>query len=78
MMRQKFMVRVRNGARLRTTVCPLLMLLAYGPIGLAEEGSRTPQEFMVPMRDGAHLHTCVGLPEGEGPFPVVLYSTRDV
>ena len=31
--------------------------------------------YMVPMRDGVRLSTDVYLPEGEGPFPVILYRT---
>ncbi len=34
-----------------------------------------PMTFMVPMRDGVHLATDVYLPEGDGPFPVILYRT---
>ena len=33
------------------------------------------QETMFPMRDGLGLHTCLALPEGEGPFSVVLFRT---
>jgi predicted acyl esterase len=33
------------------------------------------QEFMVPMRDGVKLATNVYLPDGPGPFPVVLSRT---
>lgn len=33
------------------------------------------QPFMVPMRDGVKLATDVHLPEGEGPWPVVLTRT---
>ena len=34
-----------------------------------------PTEVMVPMRDGIKLSTIVYLPEGPGPFPVVLIRT---
>ena len=33
------------------------------------------EEFMVPMRDGVKLATSVFLPEGEGPWPVVITRT---
>lgn len=34
-----------------------------------------PQTFMVPMSDGVKLATDVYLPEGKGPFPVILTRT---
>jgi uncharacterized protein len=34
-----------------------------------------PTEEMVAMRDGVHLSTSIYLPEGKGPFPVVLIRT---
>ncbi len=77
-MQQQFMVRERDAAQLHAGLCLMSVLFLYHPIGRAEEGRTTAQEFMVPMRDGAQLHTCVGFPEGEGPFPVVLFRTRNV
>ena len=41
------------------------------PDGPTAEGT----EFMVPMRDGVKLATDVYLPEGEGPWPVILSRT---
>ena len=42
----------------------------------------TPQEIMIPMRDGVHLQSFVHLPEGEGPFPSLMvrcmYGTNTV
>ncbi len=37
--------------------------------------SGRPLTFMVPMRDGVYLATDVYLPDGPGPFPVILYRT---
>src|SRR6185436_9443223 len=34
-----------------------------------------PREEMVPMRDGVKLSTIIYLPEGAGPWPVVLVRT---
>jgi len=44
---------------------------AYSSIGWAAP----PQTVMVPMRDGVKLATSVFLPEGQGPWPVVLVRT---
>lgn len=51
----------------------LLMLLLLPVFSLAQEVNR--QEVMVPMRDGVRLATNLYLPEGEGPWPVVLTRT---
>ena len=48
-------------------VC-VLLVLAFLPFATAET-------VMLPMRDGTKLHTDVYLPEGDGPFPVMLYRT---
>lgn len=37
--------------------------------------SRLLEDVLVPMRDGIHLATDIYLPEGEGPFPVLLERT---
>lgn len=47
-----------------------LVMLGAGAIARAEY-----QEVMMPMRDGVKLATNVFLPEGEGPWPVVLSRT---
>lgn len=47
---------------------PLLLLTP-----LVQAGEK--QEFMVPMRDGVKLATNVYLPDGPGPFPIVLSRT---
>ena len=42
-------------------------------LGFHEEVAvRAPQEFWVEAADGAKVHTWVILPEGDGPFPVLL------
>lgn len=62
------------GATLTTVVVfthrPLIRLGTGLPPATHEVASRT--EYQVPMRDGVHLSTAVTLPEGEGPWPVVL------
>jgi predicted acyl esterase len=45
---------------------PLLALPAF---------AQSAKQEMVPMRDGVHLATSIYLPEGEGPWPVVLTRT---
>ena len=55
-------------------LAPLLgaIVVASGiPVGAGAEF----QEAMVPMRDGVKLATNVFLPEGKGPWPVVLSRT---
>ncbi len=50
----------------------LILLAACGP--------KPDRDVMVKMRDGVRLLTDVYLPDGEGPFPVILcrvpYGTR--
>ncbi len=54
-----------------TRICTMLALLVVAS-SLAIASHR---EVMVPMRDGVKLATNVFLPEGEGPWPVVLSRT---
>ncbi|MBI3209063.1 MAG: CocE/NonD family hydrolase [Candidatus Solibacter usitatus] len=42
---------------------------------LCVAASAQTMNLMVPMRDGVKLHTLVYLPEGQGPWPVVLTRT---
>ncbi len=44
-------------------------------VALANAARAEHQEVMVPMRDGVKLATSVFLPEGDGPWPVVLSRT---
>lgn len=56
----------------------MLFLLAavLSVAGLASTPiSASASEYMVPMRDGVELATSVYLPEGDGPWPVVLLRT---
>ncbi len=59
--------------------CTLLAVVlawpAAAPALLAAEVAAGGTEHMVPMRDGVKLATNVFLPQGEGPFPVVLTRT---
>ncbi len=50
-------------------------MLFAGMLLAASLAAQTKQEFMVPMRDGVKLATNVFLPEGQGPWPVVLSRT---
>ncbi len=49
------------------------LLLCVASARAAE--SAREQEYLVAMRDGVHLATSVYLPEGEGPWPVVITRT---
>ncbi len=51
----------------------LTLVLTLVPVGLAQ--MQPTQTLMVPMQDGVKLATDVYLPEGDGPFPVVLTRT---
>ncbi len=44
-----------------------------GDIADLTQGATMVTDFMMPMRDGVRLATNILLPEGEGPFPVILY-----
>lgn len=58
--------------RLRRFALTILIILwSVPPVVGAEEGTT----YMVPMRDGVKLHTIVWLPEGTGPWPVLLMRT---
>ena len=59
-------------ARMRFTRFVALSFLA---LLVSTAALASHQEVMVPMRDGVKLATNVFLPEGEGPFPVVLSRT---
>lgn len=66
-----------NGATLRHRIfqqlfATVLVLLASA---WAYGGSQPKQQVMVPMRDGVKLATNIYLPEGEGPWPVLLTRT---
>jgi predicted acyl esterase len=53
----------------------LLVLLAIGPQFVQNVRAQNVREEMVPMRDGVRLATSIYLPEGPGPWPVVLTRT---
>jgi predicted acyl esterase len=68
--------------RIKTTPSHLaLMLLFFLCLTLfngsvwAQTGPANKQIVMVPMRDGVNLATNIYLPDGDGPFPVVLTRT---
>ena len=60
----------------RLTVFVSILVCAV-PIAIAQNDAYDThrQDHMVPMRDGVKLATAVYLPQGEGPFPVVLSRT---
>ena len=51
------------------------LFLLLSAIILLAQPAVEKQTFMVPMRDGVRLATDVYLPEGKGPFPVILIRT---
>src|ERR1043166_850879 len=60
--------------------CLSAFLVAPAPSQTAATGQATAPSFkkleqMVPMRDGVKLATAIFLPEGAGPFPVVVQRT---
>jgi len=59
-------------ARLRVTSFVVLTFLS---LCCSAAALASHQEVMIPMRDGVKLATNIFLPEGEGPFPVVLSRT---
>jgi uncharacterized protein len=65
-------VNLLNNLSLRRFVLSILLVLLFvTPVVSAEDGTT----YMVPMRDGVKLHTIVWLPEGSGPWPVILVRT---
>jgi len=54
----------------RATSRSLFLLFAIA-LGFAAE----PQRILIPMRDGVRLSAMLALPEGTGPFPVILTRT---
>lgn len=70
------MIRGRASSRLRTVlVVSMLPLLA---LGVWRPGKAQPSEGQpaaIPMRDGVVLRADVLLPNGNGPFPVLVYRT---
>jgi hypothetical protein len=56
----------------------LLLIFVLSLAALAPAYSQQPAgraDEMVPMRDGVKLATTIYLPDGEGPWPVVLVRT---
>lgn len=49
---------------------PLLVFVLLAPATLAQDRFE-----MVPMRDGVELATDIFLPEGDGPWPTILFRT---
>lgn len=58
-----------------TVTRTLLILATVWALSLALPVSAEFKEVMVPMRDGTELATNISLPDGEGPWPVVLTRT---
>ncbi len=52
----------------------VLSLVAFAP-AFSQQPATGRTDEMVPMRDGAKLATSIYLPEGDGPWPVVLVRT---
>lgn len=66
---------ITRPARVLTLLMGLLLLSFSGTSLLAQSAPDNKQVVMVPMRDGVNLATNIYLPEGDGPFPVVLTRT---
>ena len=64
----------RYDMAMRSPKIPVRFLLVLGTFALQLVAQKN-SEVMVPMRDGITLATNVYLPEGEGPWPVVLTRT---
>lgn len=62
-------------SRLRQTLALLCSALLFVVASSASVAQDNKQEVMVPMRDGVRLATNIYLPEGAGPWPVVLTRT---
>ncbi|HJN14673.1 MAG TPA: CocE/NonD family hydrolase, partial [Armatimonadota bacterium] len=56
-------------------VLVLLSLVLLGAPGLAQDFEPGKNTVMVPMKDGVGLATDIWLPEGDGPWPVVMART---
>lgn len=61
----------------RSGVLWIALCLVVSAVASASESDATvrTQDFMVEMRDGVRLATTVYMPDGEGPWPVVLSRT---
>ncbi|TFH74881.1 CocE/NonD family hydrolase [Gammaproteobacteria bacterium LSUCC0112] len=62
-------------SRLAFMLLGLLCLALFNGSVWAQNGPANKQIVMVPMRDGVKLATNIYLPDGDGPFPVVLTRT---
>lgn len=59
----------------RFVLLPALSVFLLGTAAFAQDGDALREDGMVAMRDGVKLATTVYLPEGEGPWPVILTRT---
>jgi len=59
----------------RLLLVPIIAVLFYSISAVPFRPIEAPIEAMVPMRDGVKLSTIIYLPEGSGPWPVVLVRT---
>ena len=65
---------MKHLVRLMQWALMVMVLLSSAFAADAGEGAQT-QEHMVPMRDGVKLATTVYLPDGTGPWPVIVSRT---
>src|SRR2546425_823859 len=61
--------RLHRSDLLQALVCSIVVVSIFRSFAAAPANKQT---FMVAMRDGVKLATDVYLPEGDGPFPIVL------
>ena len=56
-------------------VLAMVCAIAFSALAADDVPQQRSEDYMVAMRDGVKLATTVYLPQGEGPFPVVLTRT---
>lgn len=66
---------MRASVRAAFLLCLLLPILALAQTASTTSSAAKPTTYMVAMRDGVKLATDVYLPEGKGPWPVILTRT---
>ena len=61
--------------RTKWTVSGLIIAVAICSLTLQSTASAEIRQVMIPMRDGVNLAANISLPDGDGPWPVVLTRT---
>ena len=68
-------VDVMKTNRTKWTVSGLIIAVAICSLTLQSTASAEFRQVMIPMRDGVNLAANISLPDGDGPWPVVLTRT---